>query len=194
MKYIKTFEKFDVLKEKPPVEIASDMNTFNDNENWIKDFNTRKNQLMNIYKTYKEDATPTEATSTDLYNKLVSGKYIKPSNVKAKIVFNNPLFTIYSEICKKTRELNNINGTLQQKQNELIEKQRAVAANEIDRETANTDVENINNDIQAKTDQLSQIKKDITNLQKASKDDFTDRIKNLTTSKTRITKLDNPTP
>ena len=69
MKYLKTFETFDVKKENPGLEIGSDMNNFNDSEKWLKDFNTRKNAFVTIYNTYKEDANPSDNIPQDLYNK-----------------------------------------------------------------------------------------------------------------------------
>lgn len=194
MKYIKRFnEAFDIKKENPPVEVASDMTSFNDTEKWVKDFNTRKGILANIYMTYKDDVTPSEeSTPVDLYNKLVAAKFIKPSNVKSKLVFFNPLFNIWGEICKKNRQLKNANTTLSQKKQDIANKQSEVAAGTGDVTSANTDIETANNDMKAQLDNLTAIKKEIANLQKASADEMKNRVKALQTSKKRITKLDTP--
>ena len=190
MKYFKSFEAFDIKKENPPLEVGSDMNNFNDSEKWVKDFNSRKSLLDSIYINYKEDATPSDSIPLDLYNKLVSGKFIAPNNVKTKITFLNPLFTIYAEISKKNRELKNINSTIESKKKELGDKQTTLNSNGGDKETLNNDIENLNNDIKTQLDSINNIKKEINDLQKSSTTNLNNMIKNLQTSKNRINKLD----
>ena len=184
MKYLKRFEKFD-LKDKP-VDVATDMNTFNSSEENIKDFNSKKSALLNIYLTYQQDATPTDATPTDLYRKLLSGKFIKPGNVNSKIIFTNPLFAVYSEYCAKSRELKNISGTLDQKKQELEAKQGDTSG---DAETRNNDIQTLNNDIQDKMKSLDQLKRDISSLQKSASDQIKSSTTNLDGAKKRITQL-----
>jgi hypothetical protein len=194
MRYIKKFnEAFDVKKENQPVEVASDMTSFNDTEKWIKDFNTRKAILSGIYLNYKDDSAPSDkATPIDLYNKLVAGKFIKPSNAKSELVFFNPLFNIWGEICKKNRQLKIANTTLSQKKQDITNKQSEISAGTGDVASANTDIETANNDMKAQLDNLTLIKKEIANLQKASADELKNKSLSLQTSKKRITKLDIP--
>jgi hypothetical protein len=124
MKYLKKFERFDINKEKPPIEIRTDMTNFNNSEANAKDYNARKNILLNIYKTYKEDENPSpNVVSRDLYNKLLAGKFIKPGN-KSTVIFINPLFAEFSEYCRKERETQNIDNTLQQKTTDLDKEKR----------------------------------------------------------------------
>ena len=192
MKYLKTFETFDVKKENPGLEIGSDMNNFNDSEKWLKDFNTRKNAFVTIYNTYKEDANPSDNIPQDLYNKLLSSKFIKENSDKSKIVFLNPLFNLYSELCKKTREVKNVTSTLEQKKKDLIEKQNSIKNNDGDRETANKDIETSTNDVKELNDSLVKINTEINNLRKSSNDEINKYTKSLTDSKKRIDTLKEP--
>lgn len=184
MKFIKRFEQFDINKEKPPVDIGTDMNNFNGSENNIKDFNTKKNTLLNIYMTYKPDQNPSTGTPVDLYQKLLSAKFIKPG--EKTISFINPIFAIYSEFCSKKRQAQDITNTIEQKKKGISDTQ----ANVTDKDTANTDIENLNKDIQDQTNKLNLLNKEISDLQKSSQKQITDNVKNLETSKKRITNLD----
>ena len=190
LKYIKTFETFSAEDEKvPSAGVNADMNDFNNAENQIKDFNSRKSALLTIYKTYKEDDKKSSSIPIDLYNKLLSAKFIE-SGDKNKIQFLNPLFTIYSEICEKTRELSNLNGTLANKKKEITDKQKAISDKSIDTETANKDIQNLNKDMSDITKNLSEINKTISDLQKNSTDQLNKINKNLQDSKKRIDNLD----
>jgi predicted RNase H-like nuclease (RuvC/YqgF family) len=192
MKYLKTFEKFDVKKENPGLEIGSDMNNFNDSEKWLKDFNARKNAFITIYNTYKDDTNPSDNIPQDLFNKLLSAKFIKQNSDKSKIVFINPLFNIYSELCKKTREVKNITSTLNQKKTDLIEKQKSIKNNDGDTETINKDIQDTNNSIKELSDNLNKINNEINNLKKSSDEQIKKSTKTLKDSKTRIDTLENP--
>ena len=190
MKYIKTFETFNIKQEMPTPEIGADMATFNSSENNVKDFNTRKQALLNIYLTYAEDPTPTNTVASDLFKKLVTAKFIKPGDVKGGLNFINPLFTVYSEFCRKSRDTKNTENTLDQKQAEIADKQKSIATNTGDRETANNDIANLNNDIKDQTDVLNKSDAETTQLQKAAKDELTNKAKELENAKKRITKFD----
>lgn len=192
MKHLKKFEKFNVEKEKQPIEVTADMNNFNDSEKWIKDFQTRKIAFETIYNTYIEDAQQSDSTPLDLYNKLVQGKFIKPTSAKSTIVFLNPLFTIYSEVCKKGRELKSNTQTLDQKKQDLLAKQKSITDNTGDRATAENDIKAINMDIQNRTKSLGNINSEINRLKKAAMDEINAKIKNLAASKSRITSLKTP--
>lgn len=188
LKYIKTFETFSDEDQKASLGVNADMNSFNDTENNIKDFNSRKSAFMSIYDTYKEDDKET-SMQTDLYNKLLSAKFIKAGD-KNKIQFLNPLFTIYSEVCQKTRDLKNMNETLANKRKEVVDKQKAISDKSIDTVTANKDIQNINKDIVDITKKLVDVNKNISDLQKNSNDQLTNMTKTLQDSKKRIDDLD----
>lgn len=180
MIYIKHFEAFDVKKENQPLEITADMNNFNDTEKWIKEFNSKKSQLLQIYMSYKND------TQTDLYNKLLSAKFIKPSNANNKLAFINPLFTVYSEYCQKNRDIKNIQISITQKQKELTDKQSAMSSGDGDKEVLKKDIENAQKDITDLNTQLNDIKKNISDLQKTSTKQIQDKTKELQLAKNRI--------
>ena len=188
MKHIKTFETFNIKKEAPTPEIGADMSTYNSSETNVKDFNSRKQALLNIYLTYAEDSTPTTAIATDLFNKLVAAKFIKPGNVKSGLVFLNPLFTVYSEFCRKSRDTKNTENTLDQKKAEIENKEKNIATNT--GETANNDIENLNKDIKNQTDTLNKSDKEASDLQKSAKDEMIRKAKELENAKKRITKYD----
>lgn len=193
MIHLKTYEKFqDIEIKKQPLEMTADMNTFNQAERDIKDFQTRKNLFLNIYKTYTDDDKSTGGMPIDLYNKLLQAKFIKATNPKSKIVFLNSLFGLWSEYCKKVRELQDFETTLTQKQKDLAEKQSMLNSNQGDRESTQKDITNIQQDIRDGNEKVGDINTQIAKLKKSSDDELKLKIKNLTLSKKRITQLKTP--
>jgi hypothetical protein len=186
MKYLIFFEKFNIQKEKPNIEIRSDMDTFNNSETNVKDFNSKKGQLLQIYLNYAEDSNPVEGTiPNDLYNKLLSGKFIKQGD-KKNIIFTNPLFTKYAQYCRTKRDAKNTENNLQNASKNIDNIKSNIDTNTGDREVNNNQLkaeeENLNKSLKT----LDNIKKDANKLQTGSKEDIKRTSKDLTDAKKRI--------
>jgi len=189
MKYIKTFEKFDIPKIKPIPEIGADMTLFNNSEVNIKNYNTKKKQLADIYSNYAEDDNPVQGRMpTDLYNKLLSGKFIKSGN-KDNVQFNNPLFAQYSTFCAKQRQVTNIDNNLQNKTKDIEDTKINIQNNVGDRQTNNDTINNLNQDVKNQKTQLNQVEKETKDLQKSSNTQLKNNTKELEDAKKRITTL-----
>ena len=208
MKYLKKFEKFDLAKENQPLEIKADMTKFNTDESNKKKFDKFKNQLKTIYMNYIDDQTPSkDGIATDLYNKLLSARFIKKGTPKTKgqIIWKNPdepddintkensMFRLYAEELEQERNATKAEQTLQQKQQDLANKQKSIQSNVGDTETAKNDIENINKDITNMGDKLNQTKTNAQDLKKASKKELDDKRKELEAAKKRIDKIKLPT-
>jgi len=206
MKYIKTYEKFDLVKPDQPlsVDLRADMTNFNQSELNKKQFDKYKAKLQSIYQNYIDDQTPNEnGIAQDLYNKLLSAKFIKKGNPKLKgqiiwknpdetdetIAKENPMFKIYAEELSQERKTKKAEETLQQKQKDMAEKEQAIKNNQGDASVASKDIDNIKTDISTETDNLSKTATEVQTLKKAAKKELDDKKKELDLGKRRIEKL-----
>lgn len=191
MKHILTFEKFNIQKEMPAAPVRTDMNLFNNSEDNIKDYKKKKDQLSQIYLNYKEDDTPVQGRmSSDLYNKLLSGKFIKAGN-KNNIQFLNPLFAQHAEFLSKERQTKNVQNDMGNSEKTIQDTQKNIENNVGDRETNNNTIKQQTQNIQDRRKELDQVKKDTKELQDSSKKQIQNNIKDLDAAKKRITKLSN---
>ncbi len=189
MIYILTFEKFNIQKEKPDAPLRTDMTLFNNSEDNIKDYNKRKNQLSQIYLNYKDDDNPVQGRmSSDLYNKLLSGKFINPGN-KNNIQFSNPLFAQQAEFLTKQRQTKNTQNNLTNSEKNIEDTQTNIQNNVGDRQINNDTIRTQTQNIQNQKKELDQIKKDTKTLQDSSKKQVQNNIKDLEDAKKRITNL-----
>ena len=189
MKYIFTFEKFNIQQAKPDAPLRTDMTLFNNSEDNIKDYNKRKDQLAQIYLNYRDDDNPVQGKiPSDLYNKLVSGKFIKPGN-KNSTEFSNPLFAQHAEFLSKERQTKNTQDNLANSEKTINDTQANIKNNVGDRQVNNDTVTNQTKEIQDQKKQLDQIKKDTHVLQDSSKKQVQNNTKDLEDAKKRITSL-----
>lgn len=191
MKYLSTFEKFNINQEAPDAPVRTDMTLFNNSEDNIKDYKKRKDQLSQIYLNYKEDDQPVQGRmSSDLYNKLLSGKFIKPGN-KNNIQFSNPLFAQHAEFLSKERQTKNVQNNLGNSEKTIQDTQKNIQTNTGDRESNNQIVQQQTQNMQNQKKELDQIKKDTKDLQDSSKKQIQNNTKDLEEAKKRITNLSN---
>ena len=196
MKYINTFENFDLNKEKPdqPLEIMADMQIFNKSEKDIKELETKNNVLSNIYLNYVEDPNISgTGVSKDLFNKLKNGKFLKSEATQQKLLWENPFFRIYSEIYSLQREIKKIDETVNLKKQDLINKQTALQQNQGDKSDINKDIQNIQQDITDKLSQIENKKQQMENMKQTAKKELDLVRRDLENSKKRITTLKKPT-
>src|ERR1700761_4286593 len=137
MQYILTFEKFNIQKEKPDTPLRTDMTLFNNSQDNIQDFKKRQNQLTQIYQTYRDDDNPVQGQiPSDLYNKLLSNKFIKPGN-KNNIQFSNQLFAQHAEFCTKQRQTTNVQNNLASSDKTIQDTNKNIQDNIGDRQVNN---------------------------------------------------------
>jgi hypothetical protein len=204
MKYLKTYEKFDLAKEKVPLEVKADMGLFNQSEMNKKQFDKYKAKLKQIYDTYIEDETPSETgIAKDLYNKLLQAKFIKKANPKTKnqIIWknpdqiddastpSNPLFNSYAQELEQERKAKKSEETLQQKQKEIEDKQTALQQNQGDSQVARKDIETATKDITAVQDNLKKADATAAELKIHAKKELDLKKKELEEAKRRIQQL-----
>lgn len=204
MKYLKTYEKFDLAKEQVPLGLKTDMTLFNQSEMNKKQFDKYKSKLKQIFDTYEDDETPSETgISTDLYNKLIQAKFIKKATAKTKnqIIWKNPdqlddpntptnpLFARYAEELEQEKKIKKSEETLQQKQKDIEEKQKDIQQNKGDSSTNTADIENATKDIQSQQQKLNDMSKVAATLKTQAKKEFDLRKKELEEAKNRIQTL-----
>lgn len=187
MGYIKTFEKFQNNEiENQPLEIKAAMNAFNIAEFEINDYKNRRSSFLDIYKTYIKDED-----FTNLYTKLLQNKFIKPGD-KSKIVFINPLFSLWANYCQKVRELQDLEITLENSKKNLLDKQKQLNSNQGDIEMLKNDIKSMQTDISAINRKMSEMIAQIDKLKKSSEDELKLMSKELEDIKKIILKSKNP--
>lgn len=204
MKYLKTYEKFDLAKEQVPLEIKADMTLFNQSEMNKKQFDKYKAKLKQIFDTYKDDEIPNETgIATDLYNKLIQAKFIKKATPKTKnqIIWKNPdqlddpntptnpLFAKYAEELEQERKIKKSEETLQQKQKDIAERQKDIQQNKGDATVNRNDIETANKDIQTQQQKLNDMDKMAATLKIQAKKELDLKKKELEEAKKRIQTL-----
>jgi len=204
MRYLKTYEKFDLAKEQVPLEVKADMGLFNQSEMNKKQFDKYKAKLKQIYDTYVDDQTPSETgIAKDLYNKLLQAKFIKKANPKTKnqIIWknpdqiddptlpSNPLFSKYAEELDQERQAKKSEETLQQKQKDLEEKQKNLQQNQGDSTVNRNDIQTAQKDIKAQEDKLKVADKNAADLKIQAKKELDLKKKELEEAKRRIAAL-----
>ena len=204
MRYLKTYEKFDLAKEKVPLEIKADMTLFNQSEMNKKQFDKYKAKLQQIYNTYVEDDTPSDTgIAKDLYNKLIAAKFIKKTTPKTKnqIIWKNPdqqddpntptnpLFSKYAEQLEQERKIKKSEETIKQKQKDLEAKQQSIQQNQGDTQVAKQDIQNTVKDIQSQQATLQKGDSTAAQLKTQAKKDLDLERKKLEDAKRRIQAL-----
>lgn len=162
MKYLKKFKPFVekyTIDQNDPTEFASDKTTFNQNENFVKEFLTKKVTLENIYATYKDEK--------DLTTKLFAQKFI-PINTsnKKKIQFINPLFGLYAQALEKERELKSLEDDLTSQQGTLSDRQTTMNQNPDTKDSLANDVQYTQSKISDITTNIARLKNEIVTLER----------------------------
>lgn len=196
MKYINTFEKFDLNKEKTvqPLEIMADMQNFNKSEQDSKEFQgPRKNDILNIYLNYVEDPNITETgVSKDLFNKLKSKNFLKKESTPQKLLWENPFFRLYAEYCATQRKIKKGEETLNLKKQDILQRQQALQNNQGDKTDINKDIQTSQKDIADKLKHLETERQEIEKMKQTSKKELDLMKKELDNSKKRINTLKKP--
>lgn len=165
MKKILSFDRYInekyILDQNDPPEITSQKRNFNDIENYIKEYNLKKVNLDNIYKTYIDEK--------DLLNKLKSQKILEgnPSNIKT-IKFTNPLLSIHAQISRKMREISDIQKMIKSDEETIDNKESTLRNNkeEVVGDALKDDITQVNTKISDKNEQIKKLNSEMIILKK----------------------------
>ena len=182
MKTIKKYSNFFNEKYFPDQsdspESASAMNSFNDIEELIKEFEKSKTTIYNIYITYVDER--------DLVSKLSAQKFIDNTTDKRKIKFHNPLLGMWAQSCDKSRDLKDIDEQIKKWNQDISDEKSNVMANPSSKESVDGNIKLTQDKIGLKNQEISKISQEIMNLQKAVKDKLKAMRDELSLSKKRI--------
>ena len=145
-------------EQSDPPEIISDMNTSNNTENTVKEYNQKKSVIENIYNNYTDEK--------DLINKLISQKFISKGDNVTNIIFNNVLLGMWAQSCEKQRELKDMNDQITKWGEDIKSQKLSLSKNPSSKESIESDISLTQSKIDQKNKELNQKKIDITNLQK----------------------------
>lgn len=162
------FEKISVVNTDTPSTISS-VNNLNDMESHIKEFNSKKVEIENIYKTAQDE--------TSLIDNLKARGYINPTTNKSQMVFKNPLLGKYATVCDLKKKISDLEKEQGSVDDSIKDKQSQIGSNPSlkdsitqDIDTKRTDVENIKRKIQeikAESDRLERLTmKELQEMQK----------------------------
>ena len=157
---IKNYKKFLELftpDNLDPPEVASAMNSSNNDEKNIKEYNDKKSTISNLYLNYKNE--------DELVNNLFSQKLIPSKTDSKKMIFNNPLIGIWASICSKNRDLVNIENDIKKYQDQLIDENDNLKKNPSSKDSISKNIKLIQSQIQQKNKDINQKKTEIMNMQ-----------------------------
>jgi hypothetical protein len=143
-------------------EIASDMNGFNDISDQIKEFDTKKVTINNIYMTYTDEK--------DLINKLSSQKFIDNTSDKKSIKFHNSILGMWAQSCEKRRDLKEIDDQIKKWQEDIKNEESNLKSNPSSKDTVDANIKLTQDKIKEKTQEVSKKQMEIANLEKLAKD------------------------
>jgi len=167
---IKNFEKF--INEKIAVvnsdtpSVASAANTINQLEENIKEFNTRRIELENIYKTSIDEK--------DLVSKLSSRKFINPVNTKSNMEFFNPLFAKYSRVCDLQKQMMDLEKEQSKIDTSIKETESQIGQNPSSKDGFLKDIQSKKTDIERIKTKLSTIKSEADRLERLTMTEIKD--------------------
>ena len=151
-------EKISVVNTDSP-SIISSVNRLNDMESHIKEFNSKRVEIENIYITAKDE--------TSLIDNLKARGYINPTTNKSQMVFKNPLLGKYATICGLKKKISDLEKEQGEVDGSIKDKESQMGANPSlkdtitqDIKTKKTDVENIKRrigEIKAECDRLERL-------------------------------------
>jgi chromosome segregation ATPase len=162
------FEKISIVNTDSP-SIISSANSLNDLESHIKEFNMKKVEIENIYKTAENE--------TNLIDNLKSRGYINPTTNKSQMEFKNPLLGKYASVCDLKKKVSDLEKEQGEVDNSIKDKESQIGTNPTlkdsitqDIGTKRTDIENIKKRIQeikAESDRLERLTmKELQEMQK----------------------------
>jgi chromosome segregation ATPase len=171
-------EKYSITQN-DPIQLASDKTYFNQMEENIKEFLTKKVTVDNIYMTYTDDK--------DLISKLSAQKFI-PTNTsdKKQIKFNNPLIGLYADAAQKKRELKSLESDLISQKDTLTDRQSSITANPESADSIKNDISYTQTKISDINIRVQKIKNEIVTLERNTRDKLKEMKDDLANNKKKI--------
>jgi len=168
-------EKYTVLPTDQP-EAASGKAYFNDLEAHIRDYQTHRKELDNIYMTY-EDKEDLRKKLQAFQSKLgggdsrAAGQLQMQANPKdpKSFVFLNPLFNIYSQISAKKRQIKIKEMDLDKQKDTIEDRQRSSAGSEELKASYDQDIESTEEKMSGIKDDIKEIHQQIADLEKQTR-------------------------
>lgn len=166
MKYLKRYNLFIENYEINPSEdtnIISNKNEINKLGEDLKELNSKKSQIENIYLTYKD--------RNDLINRLKTIGAIKEDNPE-NIEFKNPLISNISNIYDLKRKIKDIEDSINIDNQDMKQKQEQLSENPNQAENINELILGIKERINEKNKKISDYKKELSEKEKNSKENI----------------------
>lgn len=181
MKYVKEFknfvsEKFTPTQNDHPEQVSS-MNNFNDMEKWIKEFNSMKTVVQNVYDNYK--------TEDELTNTLFGKKLINSKNLK-QMKFNNPLLGMWAKACESKRRLNDLTSKTDKNKQDLVDDQTNVKNNPSMAQSFEDTIKQKQQNISDNQSEINDLKLKVANLEKQTRDELKKMTDRMNLSKKQI--------
>ena len=145
-------EKISVSTADRP-NIASAINSVNELEEHIKEFNNKKTDLQNIYMTATDEK--------DLLNKLSARQFIDTALTKTQMKFKNPILAKYAITCDYKKQISDLEKQQSEIDKSIQDKQSEIGPNPSLKDS-------LTKDIESKRSDISRIKARITELKSES--------------------------
>ena len=150
-------EKISVLDVDKP-SVASTANKLNDLESQIKEFNTKKVDLENIYKL--------SINEKDLVSKLSARKFINPVSSKSQMEFNNPLLGKYSRVCDLKKQITDLEKEQSETDKSIKGKESEIGPNPTMKDSLMDDIKGKKTDIDNIKRRLQELKNEADRLER----------------------------
>jgi len=159
-------------------DTISDINSFNDDEEIISDFNKNKSILSNIYTSYKNEK--------ELFKKLIDQKFTNNTSDKKSTKFKNPLLGMWAKSCSMRRELTDITNQISKFEIDIKNEQENIKNNPSMKDSSMSNIELTQNKIREKREQINKIQSDITKSEKTTMDNLKKMKDQTSSSKKRL--------
>jgi len=159
--------------------VISGKNYLNDMSRYIKEYNSKKTTLQNIYTKYTDDK--------ELLALLKSNGFIdKTEDNIRKIKFLNPLFAVFYQACEKMRQIQNVSKEIEKIKQSKSEKEKMEETDTLTSakpEGVKSDSDQLNDSLKDKTKELNFLQTEIKKIQelvKVKEKQIEDEIKSAT--------------
>lgn len=157
------FEKVSVVNTDSP-SIISSANSLNDMEAHINEFNTKKVEIENIYKTAQDE--------TSLIDNLKSRGYINPTTNKSQMEFKNPLLGKYATVCDLKKKISDLEKEQGEVDNSIKDKQSQIGPNPTAKDSLTKDIQTKKTDVENIKRKISEIKSECDRLERLTMDEL----------------------
>ena len=148
---------------------ASDKNWFNEEEILIQKFNSFKNEMMNIYKSYQNQL--------DLVNRLFNKGFVqeKTKNPK-KLRFKNKYLGMWAKICDNTRKIAELEEIILGNQKDIQNAQQTISdnkGNQTIQDYTGNKIDKSTERLQKNNEKIEELQQEILDIDRQLKKEFT---------------------